>query len=212
MSNIRFLIIVLLYIVSNVSAQEDVLTPKHLAITIAPLAFADGFSGCGYRLGVAFQLQKEYTVGIDVGSYFYQQPYEQMTHINGIQLRPMLRFRLPGIFTSGKKYRYESYIGVEYLYKKIGYDYMDSIKLANTPVYNQQYRIRRAINGIEVVYGETLLLTKWLAVEWYGGGGVRHINSSNNLTQEQTNGILHGEGHGDLIGGAQRNTSSYFAP
>jgi hypothetical protein len=170
-----------------------------ICIKTNPLAFIDVYGGCSYRLGAEFKVINNAAFSFELGKYYGLSPKLVKIHTNGFIIRPEIKCYL-------NKYKLSTgpYISLDVFYKKINFDYTDSIRLPSTPTFEKQYSIWKDIYGINGKYGILVVHKKKLVVEWYFGGGVRFIKGHNSLSSEENKHVLTGEGHGDLIGDGQR--------
>lgn len=182
-------------------AQVDTtVIDNKICIKTNPLAFIDVYGGYSYRLGAEFKVIHNTAFSVELGKYYGLGPKLSLKiHPNGFIIRPEIKCYL-------NKYKLStgSYISLDVFYKKINFDYTDSIRLPSTPTFEKQYSIWKDIYGINVKLGTLIVHKNKLVVEWYFGGGVRFIKGHNSLTSDEDKNVLTGEGHGDLIGDGQR--------
>jgi hypothetical protein len=171
-----------------------------ICIKTSPIALVDAWGGYSYRLGAEFKVIDNTAFSFELGKYYgLGQKLSLKIHPNGFIIRPEIKCYL-------NKYKLSTgpYVSLDVFYKKINFDYTDSIHFSSTPTFEKQYSIWKDIYGINGKYGVLIVHKKKLVVEWYVGGGVRFIKGHNSLTAEEDKNVLTGEGHGDLISDGQR--------
>jgi len=179
-----------------------------ICVKINPLNFIDPYGGYSYRLGAEFKIHDNVAGSIAYGRYFSYGNKKIDLKINafGYILLPEIK-----IYLNKTKLTTGRFLSLEFLHKKITYDYEDSIKIGANPVYQKQYTISKNISCLTVKYGDLKVYEKRFLFEWYVGIGVRFSNGYNTLTEQESNGILTGENHGDLISDGQR-AINYVSP
>jgi hypothetical protein len=169
----------------NIASAQTPVKDNSVIISLSPMALADIFDGASVRLNGEIKIAPAYAAGLEGGFYL---PYLKATKIepHGFLIRPSIKKYLNGKTNSGK------FIALEYMYKKQGFDFRDSIVI-DTDRYEKQYTIKRQVHSIVFKYGKLINIGKRLVLEWYCGIGIRHIRSHSNLTAAEEDGILTGE-------------------
>jgi hypothetical protein len=165
-----------------------------ISIYIPLLPYIDVFSGLSYRIGSEIKILRNFSTYIEGGSYFFEQPRASwLENAKGYVGKIGLK-----LYLNKNKKTFGKYIAVDYLYKFQNFFTSDSIQIANNPSFFKKYEETKYVNAIAIKYGETIILEKRFYVDLYAGIGIRFINSNRNLTTEEENGILSGEGNGGL--------------
>lgn len=166
-------------------AQDEALPDNKLLLTLAPLALVDLFDGASYRPGFEVKLKRNIAFAFQGGGYVN---YLQSTKINptGFVLKPSVKYYIDQQQrTSGR------YVAIEYQYKNQGYDFRDSIAIADTRYY-RQYGMRREVNCLSFKYGNLRNYGRYFVLEWYGGLGIRYMQSRSDLSALEEDGVLPG--------------------
>lgn len=169
----------------NAYSQDETNPDNQLLLTLAPLALIDLFDGASYRPGFEVKLKRNIAFAFQGGGYVN---YFQSTKINpkGVVLKPSVKYYLDRQHrTSGR------YVAVEYQYKSQDYDFRDSIAIVDTRTY-RQYGIRRTVNCLSFKYGNLKNYGRHFVVEWYGGLGIRYMQSRSELSALEEDGVLPG--------------------
>lgn len=190
-------------------AQEPNRIDNRICIKVNPLALIDVYGSFSYRLGAELKVYRNIAASFELGKYFSVGENSQLEirdHSSGWILRPEVKvyFNRQGL-TSGR------FISMEYIRKKITFNYTDSIQMGTASPYPQTYTIWKDISCITAKYGNLKVYKKGFVFEWFVGAGVRFCSGHNSLTPEENAGVLTGENHGDLIGFGQRSIN-YVAP
>ena len=212
-------IITVICFVEMASAQTETPSTGKLSINVIPSAWFDPWDGSCARFGVEFKVAKDISCSLDGGKYFHEQPkWTLKQNINGFEIRPMLKqyFKIDRRYHKDKHKAYLNgykgdYGAVELIFKHQIFQYEDSIQITNGPRYDKWYSINRYVAGATLIYGEDIAFKK-LIVGYYVGLGIRYRHSTSNLSDVEKNGLLTGEGHGDLIGFYERSTGNQVLP
>jgi hypothetical protein len=194
-----FYIILLLACTYTAEAQETSAGDNLLSIKTTPTAFIDIYGGYSYRLGLEAKLHHNIAAAIEYGRYYNIGNTGIKIDPKGFIVKPEWR-----VYLNNKQQTTGSYISLEYMYKKIVYDYKDSIRMPLTPVFQKQYTIHKNVQALAIKYGELKVYRNRFIFEWYAGAGIRWINGYNSLSEQENDGLLTGENHGDMIGDGQR--------
>lgn len=185
---------------------------NRFSLKITPLALIDIFGGNSYRIGSEFKLKNNVAASLEYGNYFsyrakgFFEPLKIGTR--GTIIRTELKYYL-----NRDKLCSGDFISIEYLYKNISFDYIDSIRIVLKPVYEKRYTIYKEISCLTFKFGNLTVYKNHLLVEWYAGVGLRFFTCGHNtLTDEEKNWVLTGEGHGDLVGDGQRINAPRLLP
>lgn len=181
-------------------------------INTAPLSLIDVFGGNSYRIGIEYKLYKNITNSIEFGKYFNyaKTGFLYLLKINsqGYIVRASLKYYL-----NKNKLAVGNYLSIEYLYKNITFDYIDSILIKPNPTYAKQYTIHKEISAVTVKYGLVKIYKSRFVIDLYAGVGVRYFSKGYfTLTPEEEEGLLAGENHGDWVGAGQRATGDFWIP
>ncbi|AEW00886.1 hypothetical protein A4D02_13075 [Niastella koreensis] len=198
----RLLLIVPLLLASQFClAQADTtLIDNRICIKTNPLAFIDVYGGYSYRLGAEVKVINNTAFSFELGKYYgLDSKLDVKIHPSGFIIRPEIKYYL-----NKHKLSVGSYISLDVFYKKINFDYADSIRFPSAPTFEKQYSISKDIYGINVKLGTLIVHKKKFVFEWYFGGGIRYIKGHNSLSSDENDHVLTGEGHGDLISDGQR--------
>ena len=203
----RLFFLLLLFVGLHTTAQSINGIDNTFSIKLNPLALIDVYGSYSYRIGTEFKIHKNYAASIEVGNYFnYGKKDGIRDNSKGYIVKPEIKMYLnkeglsSGVFVS-----------IEYEYKKIAFNYGDSISLPPTPTYYKEYRIYKDISCITLKYGQLKVYRKRFLLEWFLGAGIRICKGSNTLPAVEDNAILTGENHGSEIGWGQRNVN-YVLP
>lgn len=191
------------FVVKAKGWEPDSLVNPKLIIKTPILSYIDIFGGLSYRLGTEFNIYKNITGGVEFGKYF---SYQSENRKGGI-LRAEIK-----LYRNNKK-RAGDFFSVEYLYKNTTFNFVDSFAVPAKPRYQKEYEIHKEISCLTLKWGNLSVYKKRFVYEWYLGVGVRYYSRAyNNLTNEENEHILVGEGHGDLVGHAIRLVGKRFTP
>ncbi|WP_395044972.1 hypothetical protein [Flavobacterium sp.] len=188
-----YLLLLLLFSISSSYAQQEIINESDLdpkvVLYIAPLSLIDFFDGPSIRYGTDIKLQNKLSFSLEAGNYL---PSNQSVKINssGYLIKPEIKFRI-----LENKYNTQ-YLGIEYQYKQQSYDFKDSISINDGPNFEKQYSMKRKMNCISLKYSFVEELGEKFTFTYYFGLGIRFLKSSNNLSQEENDGILDDEFHG----------------
>jgi hypothetical protein len=199
------LLITACHCLSQKTGPDD---PK-LSIKTSPLALIDIYGGYSWRIGTEFKAQQNKAVSLEYGRYFTygdNPNVNQKLDTKGYIIRAELKKYL-----NKEKLCSGRFISLEYLYKNITFNYLDSIKEGSNPTFQKEYTIFKNISAFTVKYGSLTIPVNRFVWEWYVGAGVRICTGHNTLTPGEEKGLLTGEGHGDLISAGQREIN-YVLP
>lgn len=195
-------------LVSQTSMEE----PNRFSLKLTPLALIDIFGGNSYRIGSEFKLKNNIAASLEYGKYFsysakgFFEPLKIGTRGNIIRAE-VKYYRNKDKLCSG------NFFSLEYMYKNISFDYKDSINIASKPIHEKQYTVYKEISCLTFKLGNLTVYDNNLLFEWYAGIGLRFYTCGHNtLTEEERNGLLTGEGHGDLVGDSQRVNAVKLLP
>ena len=198
----RFIIFILfLFSIHVCFAQKDtIILDNKICLKTSPLAFIDPWGGYSYRIGAEFKIIHNTAFSIELGSYHgFGKKLDVKIHPQGYIIRPEFK-----VYLNKHRLSVGRYISLDCFYKKINFDFLDSIRLPSTPIFQKQYTIWKEIYGINGRIGFLNVYKKKFILEWYFGAGVRIINGHNSLSPTEDDNVLTGENHGDLIGDGQR--------
>lgn len=193
-------------------AQTNTEEPNRFSLKFTPLALIDVFGGNSYRIGSEFKLKNNIAASLEYGRYFsysakgFFEPLKIGTRGNII--RAEVKYYL-----NKDKLCSGNFLSLEYMYKNISFGYKDSINVASKPTYERQYTIYKEISCLTFKLGNLTVFDNNILFEWYAGIGLRFYTCGHNtLTEEERNGLLTGEGHGDLVGDSQRVNAPKVLP
>lgn len=189
-------------------AQHEIPIENKISIKTSPLSLIDPFGGYSYRIGTEFKISRNIAATIEYGRYFSIGKSDKINlklNTRGFIIKPELK-----MYLNNRKQTQGKYIALEFLFKKINFDYKDSIKLSSQPVFQKKYNIFKNIYCINAKYGKLNIYTNKFVFEWYIGIGLRFINGHTSLSKEESDGVLTGENHGDIIGKLQREISHIY--
>ncbi len=186
---------------------------RHLYVTITPTTWIDGFSGLALRGGLEYEVKPNLAICLDAAHYLFRQPeWTIRDSIKGYFLKAMVKFYLDDDDPHAKKPFERQYWALQYTFKNHSFAYHDSFSINHGPAFDKSYFIDAKVHCLTFVYGGALLIYHRLLVDYYVGGGVRFKFATSTLTDSEKNGLLHGEGHGDLIGDFGRATGNFVQP
>jgi hypothetical protein len=202
-----------LLLVQLLAAQTASTVPNNrFSLKLTPLALLDIYGGNSFRIGTEFKLKNNIAASLEYGTYFsysakgFFEPLKIGTR--GNILRAEVKY-----YRNNDKLCTGGFFSLEYLYKNISFDYIDSISIAPKPTYEKRYTIYKEISCLTFKVGELNVYKNHFVVEWYAGLGLRFYTCGHNtLTEEERNGLLTGEFHGGLIGDAQRVNAFKILP
>ena len=179
---IRSLKLFIVMISAPLWSQEE--ERKTYTVTLAPLALADVYDGASFRPGFEMQVSKSVSLALETGLYL---PYLPATKIrpHGYLVKPMVRYWL------SKKGKTQNYIAGEYFFKDQDYNFKDTLE-TGTIRYVKRYAMKRAVHGLSMRYGRVKQIGKKFMLDFYGGVGARHIRSTSDLTEAESDAILTG--------------------
>jgi uncharacterized protein DUF3575 len=204
----RTLVLVLLLFNSLFcSGQIDTsIIDNKICIKTSPLAFIDPYGSYSYRLGAEFKLINNTAFSFELGKYYdLGQKKDLKIKPKGFIIRPEIK-----VYLNKFKLSVGPFVSLDFFYKKIDFEYKDSIRLPSMQPYETQYSIWKEVYSINVRTGNLIVYKNRIAVEWYVGAGIRYIKGRNSLSSEENDNILTGENHGDLIGTGQRAVSGLW--
>jgi hypothetical protein len=181
------------------TSQVNLLFDNKFCLKLSPIALIDIYGGSSVRIGAEAKLYKNIATALDISKYYQFKLgsfASNMENTTGFSIRPEIKIYLNNIQkTNG------DFLAVEYFYKKMAFDFSDSIKLATNVSYFKEYAIHKNISGINLKYGELQIFNSNLILEWYVGGGVRFTSGYNTLTKQEADNIVTTEesGHNGLI-------------
>jgi hypothetical protein len=204
-----FVFIFTFYITATSYSQtiDTTLIDNKICIKTSPLALIDPYGCYSYRLGMEFKLIHNTAFSFELGKYYGvgNKKLDLKIHPRGFIIRPEIKYYL-----NKDKLSVGTFLSLDFFYKKINFDYKDSIHLPSIATFQKQYSIWKEVYSINARYGSLIVHKKKLTVEWYVGGGVRFIKGRNSLSPDENEHILTGENHGDLIGDGQRAVSGVW--
>lgn len=186
----NYKILFFLLLTSFSFSQNNSLKNEKLSFTISPLSLIDIFDGSSLRLGIEKQISSNFSSHIESGFY--------LGNLNVYKRNPKGYLYKLGLNYTIKKNVDEktaTYLGVEYQYKDQDYEYVDSFAV-KTVRFEKQYKMNRKMNCFSLKIGSKPLLLEKMYVDMFVGLGIRFMNSTNNLTQEEKDGLLNGEENG----------------
>ena len=163
---------------------------EKISITLSPLSLIDIFDGSSLRIGAEKQLSKNVSAHFEPGFY--------LGNVNVYKRNPKGFLYKVGInYCINRDLDEDSfkYIGIEYQYKNQDYEYVDSFAV-NTVRFEKQYKMNRKMNCISLKYGVKYNSDGHFYSDMFLGLGVRFMNSTNNLSQQENDGLLSGEENG----------------
>jgi len=200
----RILTILLIFLRTAVFAWEpDSTANPRLMVKIPVLSYIDIFGGLSYRLGAEMKIYENISGSLELGKYF---SFQSENRRGGI------------IRAEVKGYRNEekctgNYFSIEYLYKNTTFNFVDSFASPSKLRYEKEYKIHKEISCLTLKWGELEIYKKRLVFEWYAGIGLRYYsNAYNNLSADENENMLTGEGHGDIVGGGIRLVGRHLTP
>jgi hypothetical protein len=204
----RLIVIALLLLSSHIGlAQKDtVLLDNKFALKTSPLAFIDPYGSYSYRLGMECKLVKNFAFSIEAGKYYnVGGRFQVKINPQGFIIRPEIKW-----YMNTDKLSAGDYMSLDFFYKKIDFDYKDSLQFYPSPAYQKQYSIWKEVYSANVRYGVLVVHRNKIITEGYVGVGIRYITGHNSLTPDENDHILTGENHGDVIGAGQRAISGLY--
>jgi hypothetical protein len=195
-----FLFIFLCFLKFSADAAEpDTVADPHLIVKIPVTSCLDLFGGLAYRAAAEFRLSEDFAVSLEVGKY-YSYP-GSLSSIKGGLGKLELKYYLEGDAPWG------DYISAEYMYKNTTFNFTDSFAIPHKPRFEKEYTIHKEISCLTFKYGNLSVYKKRWIVEWYFGLGLRYYSKAyNNLSDDENEYMLTGEGHGDLVADGIRFT------
>ena len=182
------------------AAQPNETENNRFSLKINPLPLLDIYGGISWRIGTEFKLKNNIAASLEYGKYFNYGTKGLKLNTKGDIIRVEVKY-----YRNDDKLCLGGFFSLEYLYKNTSFDYIDSIKIASTPTYEKRYTIYKEISCLTFKVGELNVYKNHFLVEWYMGVGLRFYTCGHNtLTDEENDGVLRGEGHGDLSGDAMR--------
>lgn len=194
-----------LFFVSFSFSQEN---NKKLFVTIAPLSLIDINDGSSVRLGLEKQVFNRLFAHVETGFY--------LGNLKLYKINPRGHIFKAGIDYSIKYEKYGdeekyNYVGFEYQYKDQDFEFVDSLEI-NSVRFEKQYPINRKMNCFSIKYGTKIVSAK-LFFDLYVGLGIRYMNSSSNLTEEEVNGLIRDDGSGyNQIDSFNASTGKFTTP
>jgi hypothetical protein len=187
----------------------DSTTDNKLFVFLNPSAWIDPWDGLSCRIGVEQKISNKFSFTLEGGQYFYSQPTWSTKHdIKGFLIKPMLKYYL-----NKKGIANGNYVALEYMYKHQVFGYEDSISINQNPPFDKKYTIYRYVSCLNFKLGTvTSYKHSKFVYEYFWGFGLRYKSSTSNLSTEEENGRLEGEGHGDIIGSCQRSIGRFLSP
>ena len=176
----------------NTNKKENSIDNK-LIVSVSPLGLVDFFFDYpSVRLTGEAKLYKNLSVSVE--NVFYPGLHIRAIKENatGFAVKPCIKLYLNRQGIVGGKY-----IGLEYQYKQQQYELTDSIRINGDEPFKKHYGMTRYVNCINLKYGELTQLRKRWVIEWFGGIGVRYLNSFSDLPEQEYNGIIYGENRGN---------------
>lgn len=186
------------------TAQDSISERNRFSLKVTPLALLDIYGGNSCRIGAEFKLRNNIAASLEYGTYFSYSAKGFFTPVKigtrGNIIRAEVKY-----YRNKDKLCTGDFLSIEYMYKNITFDYIDSISIASKPTYEKQYTIYKEISCLTFKVGNLTVFNNNMLFEWYAGLGLRFYTCGHNtLTEEENKGILTSEGHGDLVGDAQR--------
>jgi hypothetical protein len=195
--------------VSQESRKEDSADNKFY-VSISPLGLIDVTDGSSIRISTDAKLCTRFSISAEAGFYtslgnffsFKDDP-------RGLIIKPAVKY----YFNKDKKF-FGPFIALEYQYKQQAYRVSDSIEIDGiAPYYKSNYKMTRYVNCINAKYGVVSNLTKYVVLEWFVGAGVRFFNSTTELTTQEYDNMIQGEGHGNSAEASfSRTVGKYIYP
>jgi hypothetical protein len=191
--------------------------PVKLSVNITPTGWVDPWDGTCTRMAIEYFFSKNRSLSLDGGIYLRDQPdFSLKKNARGFEIRPMVKI-IDGSLRRIRKRPFGKcaageYLGIELLFKHQVFDRDDSISIGSGTIYDKWYTIDRYVGGVTCMWGQYVVLKCGVILSYYVGGGVRFKHSTSNLPDAEEKGILTGEGHGDLIGGAERSVGNFVSP
>ena len=195
--------------VGQESKKPDTVDNKYY-ISISPLGLLDFTDGSSIRMSADARIYKRISISAEAGFYtslgnffsFKDDP-------RGLIIKPALKY-----YFNKKKIFFGPFIALEYQYKQQVYRASDSIKIDGmAPYYRKNYEMTRYVNCINAKYGVVSNITKRIVLEWFVGAGIRFFNSATELTQQEYDNMITGEGHGNSAeAGFSRTVGRHIYP
>jgi hypothetical protein len=203
---LQFLVIILLLLCITTFAGErdsiNINDPRFI-IKTPVLSYIDFVGGLSYRIGVEIKIHRNISTSLEAGKYFC---YDN-DHRKGEIIRTELKYYGNDHECTG------NYFSVEYLYKNVTFNFVDSFAIPAQPRYEKEYKLHKEISCLTFKYGELSSFYKRFIFEWYVGAGLRFYSSAyNDLSADENRYVLTGEGHGDIIGNAIRYVGRHLIP
>lgn len=179
--------------VSQETWKEDTADNKFY-VSISPLSLLDVTDGSSIRISADAKVCTRFSVSAEAGFYtslgnffaFKDDP-------RGLIIKPAVKY-----YFNKDKIFFGPFIALEYQYKQQVYRVSDSIDIDGIdPYYKSNYKMTRYVNCVNAKYGEVSNLTRYIVLEWFVGAGVRFFNSTTELTTQEHDNIISGEGHGN---------------
>lgn len=164
------LIILLLFITSAVLSQPEKNRDK-LTVTLAPLALIDIYDSASLRVDAELKLSENWVLYAEAGPYL---PYLKATKIDVKET----------YFSPGIKYYFsqKKYFAFDYFFKEQQYGFDNKLRIDNQK-QTVNYDMERKVHRVSLKLGK-LKHYKNVTLDWYGGIGLRYIDSAAHLSAQ----------------------------
>jgi|SRR6218665_380093 len=158
--------------------HKDHFLDHAVLITLAPLALVDIYDGPSYRFGSEVRAGKKLAFAVETGGYLN---YLKSTKINpkGFIIKPEIKYYLEKNTKGDRKF-----VSLEYGFKDQEYGFKHPLLINESPV-EKKYQMFRKIHTATIKYGLSRNLGKRMNLQWYGGLGVRFLNSRRALSETE---------------------------
>lgn len=198
-----FILLSFLFVNVVLCAQKNESKDKfQLFLKTSLLPLIDVVGGSSVRISSEFKIHKNISFSAEAGKFFRYDAFQ-----NG----NVLSFELKYYINKSNCMGY--FIGIEYLQKKTNFEFTDSIAIPSQLRVKKRYEIHKEISYVTAKWGKLNIYSNKYIFEWYIGFGVRYqYNSYNNLSIDENQYLLTGEGHGGILSSGIRNIDTYFSP
>ncbi len=175
---------------------------NHLSILTEVLAPVDFYGGPSYRLGAELKVWRNLALYAEAGGYYSYLPSGDQSALRGSIFLPEIKYYLNTAgFTTGR------YVALQYTYKDQKNNLSDTVTLPGPPPpvrIKKGYTLYTILQSINLKYGNEVIRSNHLTLDYFGGIGVDFRNSSTSLSPSEQNSIVHT--------GDYSITESRFAP
>lgn len=192
---------VLLLIANNANAQKDAVQDCKISIKTSPLSIINLYDGPCIKIGAETKLTKNFAFYAECGGYIpvgYTHWWWKQ-NIQGLQFKTEIKAYLNNYGrTSG------NFLSIEYYYKNENFGFWATIK-KDTTQNLRNYHLWKESSAFNFKFGNLSVNNgRKTIVEYFVGAGVWLNNGRDDLTDNERNNIVIGEGQGGLASGLIR--------